>query len=417
MLFELTAMRTKTNIRISILLSIVAGTFVCESVYSQGWRTPGAQRCAVVDCSGGNSGSRGTYTPPPPPPPSPAEIAAAQAYALNDQGTAAYNNGDWKNAEAFFRQAVEKEPNDRAYLRNLVNSQAHEGQDAYKQGDYATALNYFQQALATIPADDPYIQVRRNDLAMAQGKIDEAQRLSEQRQQDKIAADNMHQSIQNLAKNLSAVAAPSSGGLDFNQGTRTGAFGTTSNPSNPELDFSPGAPPVAVHSASEQVGSAANSGADANKKGIGNEAAKIASNCAFDKAACAAPVAIPISRVRAIGQTPGAAELFAHIPDAGKDNNQIQKSMAYYEKLDGRKIATQTKLAAVQKQIDSGAGDAEVLKARQATLNNDLKRYVADQAKTQNQIKTQLKTIKVDWIESPPAAGAPSKPQAAAATP
>ena len=91
--------------------------------------------------------------------------------------------------------------------------------------------------------------------------------------------------------------------------------------------------------------------------------------------------------------------------------------MAYYEKLDGRKIATQTKLAAVQKQIDSGAGDAEVLKARQATLNNDLKRYVADQAKTQNQIKTQLKTIKVDWVESPPAAGAPSKPQAAAATP
>ena len=83
--------------------------------------------------------------------------------------------------------------------------------------------------------------------------------------------------------------------------------------------------------------------------------------------------------------------------------------MAYYQKLDGEKIGTQTKLKEVQKQIDSHAGDATILNAQKATLSNDLKRYEGDQDKTQAQIKERLVKIGVKWDESP--APAPSDKQ------
>ena len=136
------------------------------------------------------------------------------------------------------------------------------------------------------------------------------------------------------------------------------------------------------------------------------EKAKDLSNCQFDNVGCRTPDTINIPRP---AQTPGAVELARHIPSPGQKDEVIRQSMAYYQKLDGEKIGTQTKLKEVQKQIDSHAGDATILNAQKATLSNDLKRYEGDQDKTQAQIKERLVKIGVKWDESP--APAPSDKQ------
>ena len=176
-------------------------------------------------CTGdGNSGRSGGYrSNTAPRGPSAEEVAARQANELNEQGLAAYKKGDWAAAEVFFRQSLENMSNAPVVRANLAYTQNHEGVDAYKAGNFAAALNYFQQAIAILPVGDPGTQVIRDDVAAAQSKIDQAQHEKEQRQKDKIAANNMQQSIQNLAQTLNA--APSSGGLDFNDGKG----GTTEN--------------------------------------------------------------------------------------------------------------------------------------------------------------------------------------------
>jgi tetratricopeptide (TPR) repeat protein len=363
-----------------------------------------------VNCGHSSSSSRGSSRGEgrsnAPEAPNLAEIAARQARALNDAGITAYNKGDWTTAEALFKRALETRPNDPVILRNLATSQAQEGEEAYKKGDYTTALHFFQQAFANDPPTDKETKNGQNikdALSAAESKIAASLREQAQRQQDRIAAANMQQSIQGLAQALSA--APSSGALEleFKGATSTGTFGDTI--SNPGLEFSTGTEPVAVHSTADQLASAAISGAAATAKGISEETAKVKSNCSFDTAACAKFVPISIHRV--IAQSPGTVALAAHIPGLARNDTEVQQSIAYYQRLDGRKIETQVKLAALQKQIASGAGNADALKAQRATLTNDLKRCTADQATTQAQIRQRLKTIKVDWIEgSAPAAGA-----------
>jgi tetratricopeptide (TPR) repeat protein len=367
---------------------------------------------------------------------------AKQRAALNDQGIASYNSKDWAAAEANFKECLKYYPNDQVVLRNLALTQGQEGEDAYRRGDYATALNYFQQALANDPIDDQAKRILNDDLAVAKGKIANVQR-------DKVAAANIQQTVQNLAQSLTAAPSPntkpSPGGLDFSDGGptsnsdnsgglsftasdpslkdsvadksgqpsaggSTNAFGTNSNPSNPDLDHSAPAPAVAVHNASDQASSAANSGAAAETNGRSDDA-KAKSGCAFDTGACAAYT--PVRVDKNVAQTPGAAEVASHIPAAARNDPEIQKDLAFYEKTDGEKIDTKTKLAAIQNQIDSHTGDTQVLNAQKATLSNDLKRYDTDEANTQAQIKKRLVSVDVPWVETP----APPATSAATAKP
>ncbi|MGH9568684.1 MAG: hypothetical protein ACRD4F_03545, partial [Candidatus Angelobacter sp.] len=175
-------------------------------------------------------------------------------------------------------------------------------------------------------------------------------------------------------------------------------FGTPSNPSNPQLDFSAAPPAVAVQSAMDQLTSAANSGTAA-KTATTNEAAATQANCAFNTEACAKTEPVYINKNAP--QTPGAVELASHIKEAAKRDSQIQQSFAYYKQLDSEKMETQAKLAETQKKIDSGSGDPAVLNAQKTTLTNDLNRYNADQANTEVQIKKRLVQINVPWDEAP----------------
>ncbi len=141
---------------------------------------------------------------------------------LNDQGIAAYDKKDWAAAEVEFKKALQLTRPTLFTFRNLAMAQGHEGEDAYLKGDYTTAFNYFQQALTNDPADDPDKQTLEGDLAATQRKIDDIRRDQEQHQQNRIAASEMQQSIQNFAQSLSAVppsnTAIPSGRLDFNDG-------------------------------------------------------------------------------------------------------------------------------------------------------------------------------------------------------
>lgn len=348
--------------------------------------------------NGCGSSNQPTQTYIPPPPPSPEQIAAQQAYALNQQGTTAYDAGNWAAAEVLFKQVLEKTPNNAVSLRNLAMAQYHQGRSAYEQGNYTVALNYLQQGLKNCPATDSQcIQALGEDVSAAQNKIAEAQRAQAKLEQDKIAAANMQQGIQTLAQSLSA--APSSDGLDFQSASAKGAFHTTSNPTHPDLDFSSGPEPVSVHSVADQLSSAAKSGGAAHRHQ--RELAKTESDCGFDTSTCANPDPISTHAARSIGQTPGAADLAAHLGSAARDDAQIQQSMAYYQKLDSRKIDAQQKLAAIKQMIASHDGDAKVLGAQQATLNHQLSDYKAQETKTQEQIKKRTVAIHVPWIETP----------------
>jgi len=149
--------------------------------------TPTSSCFGCSSGSGGNGGSRSNTSSGP----SRAEIAARQAYELNEQGIEAFNKGDWTTAAVFFKKSLEKAPNNSVTLRNLE---------------------------------------------ITQEKIADAQREQEQRLQDKTAASKMRQSIQDFVQSL--TVPPSSGGLDFKD-TKPGS---NSDKSGGLTFMDPGAP-------------------------------------------------------------------------------------------------------------------------------------------------------------------------------
>jgi len=197
---------------------VAASGFFCASAEATDWRASGAQQNAVMGTGGNNNNNANRAGP------TPAQVEqqrkAAAATALNEQGLAAAEKNDWATAVADFQQALQNTPNDPVLLRNLAIMQGHEGQDAYNNGDYTAALNFLQQALANDPPGDASNQSMRDSLAAAQNRIADAQREQEQRAKDKITAGAMQQDIQTLAKTL--TAAPSTGGLDFGDGSAGG---------------------------------------------------------------------------------------------------------------------------------------------------------------------------------------------------
>src|ERR1035437_823704 len=234
----------------------------------------------------------------------------------------------------------------------------------------------------------------RNYLADIQERIDDAPQLhqSTQNPMEKLRAvdfkSNAAPSPDPLMKD--AVADTSADDDSSDHDTTPGLFGTRN--ANPHLKTIRAPAPGSDTKAGDQLLSAA-AAAKNNKDLTPNY-----------EGGATRDGSLQVPKV--LGQTPGAVDLESHIPAAAKSDKEIQQNMAYYEKLDGRKLDAQRKFVAVQQQIDNGTGDAKVLTAQKATLGNDLKRYEADQEHTQTQIQKRLKTINVPWIvSSSPATG------------
>src|ERR1700731_2713705 len=118
-------MRTKIQSWLTVLLSVTASTFICESVQSYDPRLKpwdGNQRPS--DRKPDHNNSRPSDR-------SPQDLREEAAKAQNDQGRDAYDKKDWATAEAAFKKCLEYFPNNPVYLRNLALAQTREGLDAY----------------------------------------------------------------------------------------------------------------------------------------------------------------------------------------------------------------------------------------------------------------------------------------------
>lgn len=107
--------------RKAALLAIAGASLIAVSPsWSTDWRSPGAQRCAVIGCSGGGNSERG---------PSRAEVARrereARANDFNNQGIAAWNIGDWETAAGLFQKALLISPDNPHFAGNLAKAQAN----------------------------------------------------------------------------------------------------------------------------------------------------------------------------------------------------------------------------------------------------------------------------------------------------
>lgn len=262
-----------------------------------------------------------------------------------------------------------------------------QGWSAFNSGNYALAESLFTQAQQI----DPNPTYAKNVRLAA-------------------AKKNMKQKVSNLSESIlqkEAAATATTSDLDFiptvtaDESTRsnTGAFGTTSNPSDPGLSERAAKPVVKVDSVAEELSSIAKSSEDA-AKASNREEKKELSNCGFDGALCRdpEPVAPPPTPPSALSAV---AELATHIPEGAQNDPAIANSLAWFEKLETRQAETQHKIDEIQAQIDSGAGDSAVLKARSATLANELKQNLTDQVEVKEQVKKRLIDLSLEWNEDP----------------
>lgn len=140
--------------------------FFSTLINAQDWRTPGSQRCAVIDCS--KDSSRSSSRPNKSTPSYDPEAEKRQrAHNANESGVAAYNRGDYATALDLFKQASQLAPDNARIKQNLENAQAmfddqqrqkKEAEEAAKRNQAAVnAMKQSANALAntlTVSADD-----------------------------------------------------------------------------------------------------------------------------------------------------------------------------------------------------------------------------------------------------------------------
>ncbi|MBI2814708.1 MAG: hypothetical protein HYX71_10525 [Opitutae bacterium] len=194
------------------------------------WRGDAPQGAACPNCGyGGNSSNSGGSTPYNGPNLWDAlrqrkerkeQRRQQEAWSANQQGVEYAAKQDWASAIKSYQLSLEKDPGDPIVLKNLASAQARLANDrglaAYNRGDWAGAVAFFQEALNR----NPYPKnnsILQDSLANAQEKA----RADQFSKQDKAAAVQMQQSIQNFAQSLNAPRAASGkqasggGGLDF----------------------------------------------------------------------------------------------------------------------------------------------------------------------------------------------------------
>ena len=413
--------------RLKILTGLLIGGLISCPALEGGaqsqWRGLNSQKCAVVDCTGGNTTrQRDDYTPPSAQP-SREDLRQIEA----DRVKAMAEAGNYAAARRAAKKMQDEYPADASWLvRELSRRVFWPGNQLLDQHRSLEAIDEFRRAIPDWPtnayehltlARALLDQSRQDDPTAAKSHLEEASTelraalfyksdlsASDQQQvdgqvrsntetvnvltalnrqaiadrQDKNTVDAIHGNIDALTQSFKPVTG--------------GAFGRADNPANPGLEFMNGAPPpVEVRNTADQAASAAKSGAFANASGNSIEKTKYLSNCAFDAATCAKYDPVQMDRVRTIGQTEGAAALFAAIPAQVRADRQILNSMAYFEKQDGLTIETAAKIDTVGKQISGGTtGNVESLKAYKATLDAELARYVKEKAKAMTEVKKRV---------------------------
>ena len=149
----------------------------------------------------------------------PIDSAAQQANALNRQGVAAFNTGDYTTAAAYFQQASARNPNSPALRHNLAMAEVGQGLTAYNKGEYLTAMSFFRQAESHISTDDASYGAVAADISTTQRQIDAINARALLEQQNTQTANTMHNAAQSIGQSMRA--APMAQGLDFADGSGT----------------------------------------------------------------------------------------------------------------------------------------------------------------------------------------------------
>lgn len=132
--------------------------------------------------SGVNSGK---YSPPPHDYEADSQRAEeaerrAKANALNDEGIAAWNRGDWGIAGEKFQKAYAQNPDDKVILTNLANCRNKQGLVAWENGEWEDSAGHFNSAVLHNPDSQEF----KNNLAIAIQKRDQQRKLIEGQRQD-----------------------------------------------------------------------------------------------------------------------------------------------------------------------------------------------------------------------------------------
>ena len=413
-------------------------------------------------CAGNNNGSRRSG-------PSALDLAEAAADQIDGQGRAAMKNGDYEQALAYFQEAYDRSQLERnakyfrddiAWARGAIANRS--GMAAANRRDYAAALAFFQQCVALVPDAEGY----QKQVAWAKGSIldeeayaanargdyktalklylealdtlpdpsPEYRKMVKEFQKSAAHQDKITRTLSHIADSANDYRpAPSTPGLEFGAAAAgtpaadstvldfpppesapsrvagSGTFGTTSNPAHPGL-VSPASTPGTVQTNLEHLSSDAKSGEDAKKARTPEEAKSLA-GCGFDGVPCREPDHIEV--VKIVGQTPAAVELSSHIPESLRQDDEIKKALAWYDKLEKGRAGNARELAELQSRITSGTGDTVVLKARKAEVEFESQKQLADQASAKKQLGKRVLDLKMSWIETPqPGEAAPeSAPQ------
>lgn len=182
------------------------------------------------------------------------EVAQQQlAYSYDELGREAGSKQDWAAASGYFQQALALRPDDVGHKGNLAYSYNELGREAWNKQDWAAASGYFQRALALQPNVAGYkanieLVEKRQQFELDQKRQEQVE-LDRQRK-DAGAADAMRRALNDAVNSLPSGGGNSGSSSDgkttnasgrpsgrpaFMGADSSSTFGTTSNPSNPDL--------------------------------------------------------------------------------------------------------------------------------------------------------------------------------------
>ncbi|WP_316168086.1 MULTISPECIES: tetratricopeptide repeat protein [unclassified Bradyrhizobium] len=310
-----------------------------------------------------------------------ANVRAEASVVLNLEGVALWDRGDIAGAIAKFKEAIAFNPSNNKARGNLAHA---EGYILFKRDDYAGAIAKWKQAIAVNPSD----KGARSYLATAQENVRKQRETQKQDEADQQARAR-------------AGATGGTGGTRF--------FGTQPAPTNPDLWPSGPNRTTPVSSAIEQLRSMVESGKKATDSM--REAARGGAECGFGTKPCEPPGQVPDfgSPQPSPALSPAASALIARLAKNKQvmEDPKIRTYLNWYLSLDQQGKDTQARLAAIQKEIDSGKGDRprQILDAIKGTQENNLKDIEANKAKAEAWMKGYVqKDLGLTWPEeaSPP---------------
>jgi hypothetical protein len=289
----------------------------------------------------------------------------------------------YQSALTYLDRALQHEPDDSSArrMRREVNASIRtcQGQRAVSNGEYDRGISLFREAQQLYPESNGTWE---QNIAWAGRLKEEAKEKARiaQEEQDKDVTYKMR-SVLSQASGENTDSSANTSGLEF-MGSRRALNEAQSSLTN--------------------TGTGLTSTIAEGKTTGRNEEAQKGSRSIFDSYGTATESSInPAVDLRNVGKAPTIVALTSHIPKQAKNDPVIKTSVEWYRRRESDKTETQAKIADVQRQIDSSAGDPGTLQGQKTQLVNELNFIAKDQKTAEDSIKHRLVDLGQPWIEEP----------------